>query len=132
MIVNLAMWAVVALLALGVGAAESPPERYKSLETAIPEGIRLLEAKEYATFLKNFVEPEHFKKVTQSVPLEKFAERFGEGKAAAMLEVLKSIREAKPTLDPSGTKATYTLKEPVGTKGAIIWVKVEDHWYIRN
>lgn len=124
--------AAIAFVATAMGAAESPPERYKSLETAIPEGIRLLEAKEYATFLKNFVEPEHFKLLTQSVPLEKFAQKFGEGKAELMLEVLRSIRGTNPTMDASGTLATYTLKEPPKVRPTIVWVKVEDRWYIRN
>lgn len=134
MSIDRAMWAVAILLVTGWGAvaAESPAERYKSLETAIPEGIRLLEAKEYATFLKNFVPPEHFQRITNSVSLDEFARKFGEDRAEVMLAVLKAIREEKPTLDDGGTRATYTLKEPVNRKGSIVWEKVDDHWYIRN
>lgn len=113
-------------------AADSQADRREKLETAVPEGIRLLEAKDYVAFLKNFASPEDLKKFTEKTPLDEFAKEFGLEKAPRLLEVLKSIRDVKPTLELDGTKATYALKEPIGGKKVIIWVKIGKYWYIHN
>jgi hypothetical protein len=111
---------------------DSKVDPREKLDTAVPEAIRLLEAKDYPTFLKNFLPPDDLKKITEKVPLDEFSKQFGENKAPRLLLVLRSIRDAKPTLDPSGNKATYELKEPIDRKKTIGWVKVDKHWYIQN
>ena len=112
--------------------ADTKVDPREKLDTAVPEAIRLLEAKDYSTFLKNFIPPDDLKKVTEKATLDEFAKQFGENKGPRLLQVLKSIRDAKPTLDSSGKKATYELKEPIDRKKTITWVKVEKYWYIQN
>jgi len=119
------------LAVVGLAAADSKADPREKPETAVPEGIRLLEAKDYATFLTNFVPPDDLKKITAKASLDEFAKRFGENKAPQLLQVLKSIRDSKPALDPSGKKATYELKEQIEGKKSIIWVKVDKYWYIQ-
>lgn len=51
----------------------------EELKTAIPEGIRMLEAKEDVAFIKAFVEPELLKKIIGNGPIEELAEMFSEG-----------------------------------------------------
>lgn len=104
----------------------------KKLETAIPEAIRLLEAKEYETFLKKFVAPDDFKKITKETTLEEIAKQFEKDKAAALLQVLKSVKDKKPTFDSEGKKATFKHEVKDAPKDSITFVKVDNLWYIQN
>ena len=104
----------------------------EKLETAIPEAIRLLEAKEYETFLKTFVVPDDFQKITKKMWLNEFATQFGKDKAADLLQVLKSVKGKKPTLDSKEKKATFKHKVKGVPKDSISFVKVENFWYIQN
>ena len=108
------------------------PESREALETAIPEGIRLLEAKKYKVFVEIFVPPADLKKIRERTSLEELAKSFGERKAPILLEVLKEIKGTKPSLDDTGTKATFALKEKTGGKKSITFVKIEKYWYITN
>jgi hypothetical protein len=112
--------------------ADAKVDRREKLETAIPEGVRLLEAKEYATFIKHFAEPDQLKKATRDTSLEAFAKEFGQEKAAILLKVLKSIKDTKPAFSADGKKATYNLKDDVAGKKTITFVKVDKYWYIQN
>jgi hypothetical protein len=122
----LVAFSCVALVAAS-SAADAKADPREKLETAIPEGIRLLEAKEYAKFLKNFVSPDVLKKLTEKQTLEEFAKEFGEEKAARLLKALQTIKDAKPELDADGKKATYKLKER-----PLIFVKIDKYWYIEG
>jgi hypothetical protein len=125
-----ALAAVVGFAALVTAQAKADPR--EKLETAIPKAIRLLEAKEYETFLKTFIAPDDFKKVTKDVSLEEFAMRFGKDHAATLLQVLKAVKGTKPTLDPDGTKATFKHDIKGAPKDSITFVKVDNFWYIQN
>lgn len=125
--------AVLCLITAAYLSADEPkPDPREQLDTAIPEAIRLLEAKEHKTFLKDFVAPADLERITKNIPLDQLAERFGTDKADVLLGVLKSIKGAQPTLDAAKTRATFKLKEPIGGKEDIRWVKVEKNWYIEN
>ncbi|HMP01898.1 MAG TPA: hypothetical protein PKD86_10740 [Gemmatales bacterium] len=122
------------LVAVSIGfvTADDKPHPREKLDTAILEGIRLLEAKEYAAFLKAFVLPEELKQITESVSMEVFAQQFGERKAPRLLEVLKEVKGAKPAMDPQGAEATYELKEEIAGKKKITFIKSGKLWYIKN
>lgn len=115
-----------------VVAQDVKPESREALETAIPEGIRLLEAKEYKVFVEIFVPPADLKKIIEGTSLEEFAKKFGERKAPRLLEVFEEIKGTNPSLDDSGTKATFALKEEKDGKKSITFVKVDKYWYIKN
>ena len=115
-----------------VVAQDVKPESRQALETAIPEGLRLLEAKEYKAFVEVFVAPADLKKITERTSLEEFAKDFGDRKAPLLLEVLKEIKGTKPSLDDNGTKATFALKEERDGKKSITFVKIDKYWYIKN
>jgi hypothetical protein len=120
----------VAFAAIGSAQAKADPR--EKLETAIPEAIRLLESKEYEKFLRTFVTPEEFAKITKQVSLEEFVKRFSEGKAPELLRVLKAVSGTKPSLDPSGTVATFKHQLKGTARDSIRFVKVEKFWYIQN
>lgn len=111
-------------------AKDAKPDPQEKLETAIPEAIRLLEKKDYATLLKNFVAPDDLKKVTENKSLDEFAKAFGESHADKLLTMLKSVKDAKPEMEEKGTKATYKSKEPNGMP--LVFQKVGKRWYIQN
>ena len=126
------MSVIAPFVVLPVFADDVKPDPRENLNTAIPEAIRLLEAKEYKAFLKSFVIPDDFKRITATKSLEEFAKAFGERKGLKLLKVCKVIKDAKPTLDDTGTKATFAIKEVLAGKKSITFVKVKKHWYIQN
>lgn len=133
---NCVLVCVLSLSALAPDAKvpeiESRPELRERLETAVPEAIRLLEAKQYVTFLRLFAHPDELKQFTDGQPLDQFAANFGEKKSAVVLKVLKAIKDLKPTLEADGSKAVYTLNEAVDRNTSMIWVKVDKYWYMQN
>lgn len=126
--------ALAATLALPCAAAVQNPNPRTKPDTIVAEGIRLIEAKEWARFLQAFVPPEEFKRITEQAPIEQFAKAFGEsGRGDALLAALKSVKGATPTLDADGTTATYKLKEPVaGMRDTLTFIKVGEFWYLKN
>lgn len=131
-LIRLGTLACALLLVVGAVVAEDKPDPREQLATAITEGIRLLEAKDYERFLQDFVPPEDFKRITQKRPLVEFAAGFGQEKATQLLEVLKEIKDAKPMLDEAGNKATFAINEEIAGKKTVTFRKVEKYWYIQN
>ena len=133
---RLVQWSsvLVCLLAIGLHqvSAEDKDVVRENLNTAIPYGIKLLEAKEYLAFLKAFVEPEQLKKFSDRGDIEEFANKFGEGKSRQLLLVLKQIKDNKPTLSEDGKKAAYDIQVEGVTKKGITFTKVGKYWYINN
>ena len=129
---------VCLFLFVGVGLVsaedkkDDKPDPREKLETAIPEAIRLLEKKEHVELLKKFVSPEELKNITKSQTIEELAEGFGGKKAEEVLQALKQLKDVKPKLSDDDKKAVYTLKEAVGSKETITFIKVEKYWYIKN
>lgn len=123
---------VSVMLNVGNIQADDKKAFQEKLDTSIVEGIRLLEAKDYTNFLKTFVDPEQFKKFSESGNIEEFANKFGERKGPQLLEVLKSIKGKEPKLENDGKKATYEIKIEGVSKNTITFVKIEKYWYISN
>lgn len=121
-----------ASLASAESQSESTADPRENLATAVPEAIRLLEAKEHRKFIESFVAPADLKKVLEKGSLDDLVKGFGERKADRLLQFLTAIKSEKPMLDPSGTKATYEAKEPIGGKTRLEWEQVDKYWYIRN
>ena len=128
LIIGLALTAILGAQQPTATPAADPRER---LETAIEEGIRLLDKKEYATFLSMFVAPDMLARRRDT--LEEFAAEFAGGKADRLLAVLKQIRTAKPTMNPESTQAIYELT-PAPERGpsSLRWNKIGKFWYIAN
>jgi len=125
--------AAVVLSCWSLAAEEAKPEARERVETAITEGIRLLEAKQYEAFVKAFVPPDDLKKVTEKKPLNEFVDKFAEKKAPHLLDILKSIKDTTPTLSADGTSATFALKKDLATvKEDITFKKIDKYWYIQN
>jgi hypothetical protein len=125
--------AVISATAVAVNAAEDNTKAQASVKKAVEEGIKLLEAKDYATFLKKFVKPDDLDKILKQMPsFEKFAEMYGKNKADDMLRIFKHIKDATPTFGDDGKQATYSFEFPGISKKAITFKKVEDRWCVEN
>ena len=107
-------------------------ETRESLETAVPEAIRLLKQRNYETFVKTFLPPALLDEVAERTSLEEFAKTFGEQKSMRLLLVLKEIKDAKPELDDTATTASFALKTKIRGRKSITFVKIEKYWYIKN
>lgn len=120
------------LTAHGADAAPAAaPAETASLETAIPYGIKLLEAKEYKAFLQAFVPPDMYKAMTEGGS-DEFVKHFAEGRAEKLLAVMKGLKDAKPTLEEDGKKANYKLGEEIAGKKSIQFIRIGTNWYINN
>ncbi|HVU37511.1 MAG TPA: hypothetical protein VHC95_04200 [Opitutales bacterium] len=114
-------------------AATTGPDARLDIKTALPEAIKELEAKDYATFFKNFIPPSQVSQMP--VPPEQMAAMISSVPGAAdefdkMLAALKQVQNLAPTIDPSGNKATFTLNPPIGEHKDISFVKENGMWYI--
>jgi hypothetical protein len=116
--------------AAGEAATEVAPNA--SLDTAIPNGIKLLEAKDYKSFLKAFVPPDVHAKMTAEKGEDAFVARFADGKAEKLLSVLKAIKDKKPTMTDQGKVAVYDLAEEIAGKKTIQFIQIGNAWYIKN
>jgi hypothetical protein len=67
-----------------------------------------------------------------SMPLEEFPKQFGEHFAPRLLEILRAIKDTKPTMESDGKRATYEFRKEIDGKKSITFVKVEKYWYIQN
>ena len=125
--------AVALLATCTFSLAAVPDDIRQHLDKLVPETIRLLEAKEYATVLETLVPPDELKKIIAEHPLAEFAAKFGENKAASLLAVLKSVRDKKPKVSDDGNTATFELADsPEALRKTLVFARVEGRWYIKN
>jgi hypothetical protein len=107
--------------------ATPPPDPRERLDTAIAEGIKLLEAKDYVKFLTMFVPPD----ALAGQNIEQFAADFARRKGPMALAALKEIQTAKPTMSNDGLTATYAVTPgPDGGPTSMMWSKIGKYWYI--
>ena len=126
-----------ASLLLGQAATPArPADPREQLVTAIAHGVRLLEAREFARFLQEFVSPLEIKSVLGSepgAPIDpKVAANFAEDKAAQVLQALRDAQKATPVFENDGRLAVYPLRTPIGGRSAMAFTKVGKYWYIKN
>ena len=122
---------LLALLALPQTAPATKVDPREHLPTAISEGIRLLEAKEYLAFLKVFVPPEELAQRERREDIAAFAEKFGQ-KAPLLLVALKEAQQGKPVMQKEGTVASFELTAREGGPKTLRFEKIGKYWYIAN
>ena len=110
--------------------AKSDPA--ESLKAAIGEGIRLLENKENTTFLEKFMVPEEIESELRGRSIAEFADSFGRSNAPDLLDALKTIQDATPTISADGLKADYQVEEGIAGEDHITFVRIDDQWRIPN
>ena len=126
--------AIAALVFSSTLSVQQPPAAVKpdpreKLDTAIAEGVRLLEKKDYVAFLTAFVTPADLAARGKSV--EDFAAEFATERGEVALVALKQIQTLKPAMSADGTSATFQLHlADERAPGAMTWTKIGARWYI--
>ncbi|MEQ8786836.1 MAG: hypothetical protein RIC55_11080 [Pirellulaceae bacterium] len=102
------------------------------VRTAIEDGIRLLEAKEFKTFIERYAHPMDLKKILKEKSVDELAKEFQESNAEKLLVVLQMIRRDTPEMSEDGRQAVFKLKAEGLPRDGIRYEKSGDFWYIRN
>ncbi len=103
-----------------------------SLETALPDMIKMMETKNYTTFFNTYVYPDDLEQMTQKKSLEELIKNFVEnGKAENLLNALKAAQKLSPFYNETKDEAIYK-KELTGLKKDLILKKLNGFWYIAN
>ena len=126
----------VVLLCLNVFAATpqraAKPRARQTPETAVAEAVRLLEAKQYETFLTEFLPPEQLKsRAGTPEALKALAQDFS-SRVDRILPLLKSASTQKPTYDEAKTTATF---QGIGASEGLPplrLIKIGEYWFIAN
>jgi len=111
------------------------PDPRLDVSTALPEAVRLLIAKDYLGYLKEFTPPSQADNMGMTV--DQLAEKLVQSpqtsdSLARLLAILLAVKDQKPTQDPTGTIVTFTLNPPIDDQKEIDFVKENGLWYIKN
>lgn len=123
---------LASFISLSVISQEAKPDPRENVDTAVKEAIRLVEAKEIATFIMQFAHPDDLKKILKGKTIEELAEQFSAQKSANLLLALKEIDGKKPELSEDGTQAMFKVDLKTAPGGRIVFQKSGKLWYIRN
>jgi hypothetical protein len=108
----------------------SKPSLRENAETALREALRLIEAKDYRTFLLQFMPPEMVKTKTKSeAALNEWIEYFATHGVVYTLPKIKEAIRVSPKYDDAKATATFPLKENDGTKWFKL-IKIGRNWYV--
>lgn len=132
--------AAVFLLCLVVvlikNSAGDPQARQESLETAIPEAIRLLDAGEYELFLRRYIPPEKLQELEAKGGFAPFVKGLEEVKGSYLPALLRQAQEQKtPPLQNNKPIVEYRIDaKKLGEKGPshLRFRKIDKYWYIDN
>src|SRR5688572_17168819 len=101
----------LSILAVPVQVVSKPPLR-ENAEASLREALRLIEGKDYRTFLLEFMPPEFVKTRTKSAAaLDEWVEYFAKQGVVYTLPKIKEASKVTPTYDEAKTTATFPLKE---------------------
>jgi len=107
----------------------SKPSPRENAEAAVGEAIRVLESKDYRTFLLQFVPPDQVKERGGAPEaLAAWVDLFST-RADSLLAALKYARTHTPTYDDAKTTATFSLKGE-GGPDSLRMVKIGRYWYL--
>jgi RNA polymerase sigma factor (sigma-70 family) len=110
----------------------------QSLDTAIPEAIRLLEAQDTVGFYKEFVPADQRANLPPGMTVEQMDEAMRQDptyqqQMDTILQLMRSIQGQTPVLDGVGEKATYTIPNPPKPGPTqMFFVKVDGLWYFHG
>jgi len=110
------------------------PSPRENVETTVVEALRVLESKDYRTFLQEFFPPESVKDMlAQFGGIDAWVDTFVAHSLGNVLQHLKQARTVKPTYDEAKTTAFFLLTIQDGTATFTKnykMVKVGRYWYI--
>ena len=117
------------LMALLFPQAGSKPTDRTDINTTIADAIRVLEAKDYRTFLVTFLPPDLVKARGGSPEaLTKWLDDFSP-RGPKLLAAFKYASKQKPVYDQAKTTATFPLKIE-GAPPTLRMVRIGQTWYL--
>lgn len=112
--------------------AQAPPaDTRRDLNAAIPEMIRLLEAKSYAPFIRSYMPPEQQRDLASAGKLEDVVKKLNPEIFAIMLRQLKGTRGITPTQNADGSQMKFTFAKPIDGSSQVTFIKLGEFWYIK-
>jgi hypothetical protein len=124
----------VFVLTLASFAARGQESATREPDLLLVDGIRLLERKQTAAFLKAYTLPDDYsalvKKFGSADALTAAFER--ENRHTTILAALHAAVKAQPTLSVDGTRATYPFDTVIRGERRLSLQKVAGKWYIRD
>jgi hypothetical protein len=120
---------------LAIPAQQTPkPSPRENVETTVVEALRVLESKDYRTFLQSYFPPEWVKaKLAEPGGLNAWVDVFVAHSLGNVLQHLKQASTLKPTYNEAKTLAIFPLTIQDGTASFTKnykMVKVGRYWYI--
>lgn len=111
-----------------VAAAESATAM-ENLDTALAHGLKLLEAKEYKTFIQTFATPDDLK--AKGPAVDEIAKNFAGKQSEVLTTIFKGIQGAKPKLSADGNEASFALPKD-SVKESIEFTRIGKAWHLKN
>jgi hypothetical protein len=110
------------------------PSPRENVETTVVEALRLLQSKDYRTFLQKYFPPEWVKaKMAEPGGLNAWVDGWAANSLGNVLGHLKQASTLKPTYDEAKTTAIFRLTIQEGTASFtkdFKMVKIGRYWYI--
>jgi len=122
---------LILLLLPAVALADEPDPR-ASLDTAIADGIKLLTAKDFETFVNRYAAPDELREMKAADEFEAVVQRFAGDKSELLLIVLKEIKGKEPKLTRKNHLATFPIEHKKSPRETIEFEKIEGLWYLAN
>lgn len=94
---------------------------------ALKQCIALLKAKKYEDLVKDYLHPEHYKKMEKEIGLKVLVEGFTGAKADGLLAIFEELAKVDVVDEVAGVA---TFKNKAG--GRFEFHKVGERWYIKN
>jgi hypothetical protein len=114
--------------------ATPKPSPRENVESTVVEGLRLLESKDYRTFLQEYFPPDWVKaKMAEPGGLNAWVDGWVANSLGNVQRHLKQASTVKPTYDEAKTTAIFRLTIQEGKESFVKnykMVKVGRYWYI--
>lgn len=113
---------------------QADPAVTKAVTDVLDNGIRLLEAKDYAGFLRTCLRPSEVEElVEQFETIEKAGEAYAQtDRPAGTLAALKAARAMTPAFTQEGMRAEFAFAQPIGGERRLQLQKIDGRWYLRD
>jgi hypothetical protein len=120
--------------ALGMSPLAAPPPEKQAAEDpaeALALAIKLLEAKDYAGYVKRLYPPEDLAKELKEHGIDGLVQMdLGRGKSERLLRDLKLVKGATPVYNEKRTSVTFSAKEAGGRPVSVRFILRDGKWYI--
>lgn len=102
----------------------------EAAKAAIRESLKLLEAGQTVAFMQTFIPPRVIQRLTAKATLAEAAAEFERRQLPSLLEALRSVMGAEPTISADGLRAQFPLPKSVGGRTNVTFQKEGQSWFL--